>query len=374
MSNIAPIYDKIIYAIDHIEDTVKDKKSQGKKVIGVIPPYIPEELIHAAGMFPIGCWGAAKPLSAASTYLPSFACSIAAEITELAAEGYYNILDGIMISCACDTLKCTGQNLTKICKNTEIIFCRYPQHNNTEAGKIFLMEELRSCKSKLEAISGQEITDKALYDSIEVYNQNREALMEFVSLTAKSPGIVNAEMRQNILKARFYMDREAHTLLVRQINDELNAIPAFEKEGTNVYLAGIIAEPPQLLNIFDELNINIVGDELIQGTRQFRTPVPEGIDQLERLADHWAQIEGCAFTLDIGKKRAAHIAQQAKESGAKAVIFLQLMFCDVDEFDYPYIRKAVTDAGLPILNVEVQQNMISLEQIRTRLQAFCEML
>ena len=32
-------------------------KAQGKKVIGVLPYYAPEELVYAAGMVPMGIWG-----------------------------------------------------------------------------------------------------------------------------------------------------------------------------------------------------------------------------------------------------------------------------------------------------------------------------
>ena len=32
-------------------------KAQGKKVIGVLPYYAPEELVYAAGMVPMGMWG-----------------------------------------------------------------------------------------------------------------------------------------------------------------------------------------------------------------------------------------------------------------------------------------------------------------------------
>ena len=32
-------------------------KGQGKKVIGCLPYYVPEELVYAAGMVPMGIWG-----------------------------------------------------------------------------------------------------------------------------------------------------------------------------------------------------------------------------------------------------------------------------------------------------------------------------
>ena len=52
-------------------------KAQGKKVIGVLPYYAPEELVYAAGMVPMGIWGSNnKTISRAkNTVRPSTAPS-----------------------------------------------------------------------------------------------------------------------------------------------------------------------------------------------------------------------------------------------------------------------------------------------------------
>ena len=36
---------------------LKKFKDEGKKVVGVLPYYAPEELVYAAGMVPMGIWG-----------------------------------------------------------------------------------------------------------------------------------------------------------------------------------------------------------------------------------------------------------------------------------------------------------------------------
>ena len=50
--------------------------SEGKKVVGCFPPFVPEELVHACGMIPMGMWGGRTPLKRAGEYLPAFACSL----------------------------------------------------------------------------------------------------------------------------------------------------------------------------------------------------------------------------------------------------------------------------------------------------------
>ena len=65
------------------------------------------------------------------------------------------------------------------------------------------------------------------------------------------------------------------------------------------------------------------------------------------------------------------LAEIAKEKGANGVIVLMMKFCDPEEYDYPFIKQDLEDAGIPhVYRVESEQQMESLEQARTRLQAF----
>ena len=66
--------------------------------------------------------------------------------------------------------------------------------------------------------------------------------------------------------------------------------------------------------------------------------------------------------------------KMAKKHGANGVIYLQTKFCDPEEFDYPIVKKALDKAGLPSVNIEVDQQMRSYEQARTALQTFADVL
>ena len=52
-------------------------KAEGKKVIGVLPYYAPEELVYAAGIVPMGMWGSnKKSIVRAKEYCATFYCTI----------------------------------------------------------------------------------------------------------------------------------------------------------------------------------------------------------------------------------------------------------------------------------------------------------
>jgi len=41
-------------------------------------------------------------------------------------------------------------------------------------------------------------------------------------------------------------------------------------------------------------------------------------------------------------------------------------------FDYPHVKKALDDAGVPSINLEIEQGSVSIEQLRTRVEALVE--
>jgi benzoyl-CoA reductase/2-hydroxyglutaryl-CoA dehydratase subunit BcrC/BadD/HgdB len=59
---------------------------------------------------------------------------------------------------------------------------------------------------------------------------------------------------------------------------------------------------------------------------------------------------------------------------ADAIVLIQMKFCDPEEFDYPILKKELGEANTPLLYLEIEQQMDSPEQIRTRIQSFAEML
>ena len=75
---------------------LKKYKAEGKKVIGVLPYYAPEELVYAAGMVPMGIWGTnTKSIARAKEYCATFYCTIAQLALEMLLDGTMDDLDGM---------------------------------------------------------------------------------------------------------------------------------------------------------------------------------------------------------------------------------------------------------------------------------------
>lgn len=365
-----------------MEGAVKDpggavrafKQETGREVIGCLPIYVPEEIIYAGGMLPIGVWGGQTNIVQSGTYLPSFACSIMRAIMEFAMRGVYNDLSAVVCPMHCDTLKCIGENW-KVGISKVPCFCLvYPQNRKNPSGISYLTTEFEHLRKKLESLSGRTITDEAINQAIVIYNEHRKTMREFTRVARDYPLTIRAQKRHMVIKSGFFMDKAKHTLLVKSLISELKALPAEKSSGIKVILTGIMAEPDSFLELFNEYNLVVVGDDLAHESRQFRTDVPAGGTPLERLARRWAEVQGCSLAYDPEKRRSNMLIDMVRETGADGVIVTMMKFCEPEEFDYPILKKEFEKANIPHLYIELEQQADSAEQLRTRIQGFAEMM
>ena len=375
MGRIEDIISQLNTIAENPAKAIEDyKKATGKGAVGVMPLYVPEEIIHAAGYLPVGMWGARKKeISRARTYLPPFACSIMQSVIELQLEGVYDILDTVIFSVPCDTLKCMSQKWNR---PVPAIVFTHPQNRKIakDAANVFAREEFNIVKEKLEDILDVHISNKAIKNSIAVYNENRAVCREFSDVAAEYAAVVTPSDRHAVIKARWFMEKSRHTALVKELIAALKAEPAPEFKGKKIIVTGIQVEPYDVLDIFQENGFAIVADDLAQETRNFRQDVPDDDDALMALARAWNEFDGCSLATDANKPKGQMIIDAVKKYGADAVVVCMMKFCDPEEFDYPILLQEFEAAGVKNLYIEVDQESTAFEQVKTRIQTFAEIL
>ena len=105
----------------------------GRQVVGCFPIYTPEVLADAAGLVPMGMWGAQTEFSLAKKYLVPFACPIMQSCMELALGGKYAGVKAVMIPPMCDTLRCITQDFKFGVKDIVSIPFTLPQNRRITA-------------------------------------------------------------------------------------------------------------------------------------------------------------------------------------------------------------------------------------------------
>lgn len=118
---------------------LKAYKDAGKKCIGVMPYYAPEELVYAAGMMPFGMWGSNnKTEQRSKEYCATFYCTIAQLDLEMLLDGTMDLLDGVITPTICDTLRPMSQNIrVAMSEKLPCIFLAHPQNRFADWGKQF---------------------------------------------------------------------------------------------------------------------------------------------------------------------------------------------------------------------------------------------
>lgn len=348
---------------------------QGKKVIGCFPPYAPEELVYACGMIPMGLWGGHTELKLVKSYLPAFACPIMQSNLEFGLKGTYEGLSAVIIPAICDTLRCMTQNWRFGVPSIPMIPIVYPQNRTSPASVDYLISEYETVLVMLATITGNQMSEKALCAAIDIYNHHHVIMRQFNQLANDHLDIITPKVRHTVNKSAFFFDKKEHTAIVEEIIRALQERPVHEFSGKRVVLTGIVCEPDALLDVFEENHIAVVADDLAQENRQIRTDTPEkGGGGLKRLALQWNARRGCSLIHELGKPRGPMLVNMCRETQANGVINCMMKFCDPEEYDQPYFEADLREAGYPCLTIEIDSQNQSYEQIRTRVESFCEMI
>lgn len=360
---------------------LKKYKAEGRKAIGVMPYYAPEELVFAADMVPMGMWGTNdKNIKEAKEYCASFYCSLAQLDLEMLLDGTLDDLDGVIMTVLCDTLRPMSQNIRvamdKLGK-MPTIFLAHPQNRRPEYGIQYTISQYNNVKEQLEEISGKKITDEALKEAIKVYNRSREERRRFVKLAGEHPEAVSAVNRSAVLKASYFMLKDEYTDKLTALNDELEKLPASDWNGVRIVTSGIICDNPDLLQILDDNKIAIAMDDVAHESRSFRTDVPEDDDPMRALAQQFADQDYDVLLYDEASaenRRAEYVCDLVRDSKAQGIVVFMQNFCDPEEMEYPSLRQEFDKQNVRHIRLGIDHQMRDFGQAKTALQAFADVL
>ncbi|MBR3398038.1 MAG: 2-hydroxyacyl-CoA dehydratase [Lachnospiraceae bacterium] len=353
---------------------LKEAVASGKKVIGIMPYFCPEELVYAAGMLPFGLWGAEMQANESKQYYPAFICSILHTTLEMGLKGELDDLSAVMIPISCDSLKGMGANWEAGVKNVPVINVAFAENRKIAAGIEFTRSQFRKIQKQIEEIAGRTVSDDEIRKAITIYNENRCAILAFSKAAATHPAEVTAADRCAAIKAGYFMDRAAHTELLNEVTAELENLPASDEGYLKIVTTGIIADAPRLLDIIDKNKMVIVDDQIAHESVNARYVIPEAEDPVLAMAERLAEIEGCSVLYDPGKKRGTQLVEMAKNAGADGILFILTKFCDPEEYDYVPVKRMTDSASIPMLQIEIDQQMTDYGQPESAIMAFAESL
>ena len=355
------------------------KERPGRKAVGCFPIYSPVELIHAAGMLPLGVIGAGNQIEIthADSRFQSFVCSIVKSTLELGFTDRLNFLEGMLFHSICDPARNLASVFARNFPKMFIDYVHFPQNLASPLGKQYLETEYRRILSNLERRSGHTATADDLNRSIQLYNSIRANLRELYRIRTESPHLLSATESFVLTRAGTLMAPEEHLEMLQQVLAAIPARPARPKDRIRVVLEGSFCElpPVALIETIEEAGCYILDDDFLRGWRWFTSDVPVAENPLRALADSYADrsyYSGAKH--DTREVKSAHLIDGAREKKADAVIILAAKFCEPALFDYALYRKALDDANIPHLLLEFEEKTWIFDRARSEVETFVESL
>jgi len=347
------------------------KERTGGKAVGFFCCYAPEEIIHAAGALPVRITGENRVTSKSGAHLQSYCCSLARTSLDMALTGDLEFLDGTVFVHTCDTM----QRLSDIWRlNAGYAFhgdVVLPVRFEGDAALEYMREELASFKRRVSDNIGP-VDDSALAESIRLYNRNRELLAELYRLRREDPGIIPSDEALWLVASSALIEKSEHNAMLEEALAGLKGSSPKPDGKVRLFAAGSVMDQWDFLKMVEEVGGTIVDDDFCTGHRYFDAEVPSDVDPIDGIARRLTDRGSCPCKYLPSGDRANRLLDRIGESGARGAIFFQFKFCDPHSFDYPYIKKALDEEGIPSLHLEIEHDSVSTEQLRTRVEALLE--
>ena len=363
-------------AIDPYEYARNLKQTAGKPVVGNFCSYTPEELIHAAGGVPFRLFGTKGDILIADAHLQSYCCSLVRGGLEDALKGNLQFLSGTVFPHTCDSI----QRLSDIWRlnagfdfHIDVVL---PVKLDTASARAYMVDVLKGFRSDLEAALHVSLSDDTLRQSIRLYNRLRRLLGKIYEVRSTDPDVLSAQDLYYVIKASMVADREEFCDLLTSLLDTLArkvSNPTANK-GKRIVLSGGICNHPDIYQALQESGAEVIWDDLCTGTRYFEGQIEETGDPLSAIADRYMSRVVCPAKHLSVTARGESLVRTVQTQQAAGVIFLFLKFCDPHAFDYPYLKKFLDDAGIPSILLEVEEQLPSEAQLKTRFETFVDMI
>jgi len=350
----------------------------GRHVIGYMPIYVPREIIHAAGMLPLGILGGGDQLEVihGDAYYQSYICRIPRSTIELAVSGKLDFTDGMLFPSICDVIRNLSGMWQLLMSDKYARYFDVPQNYQDDVGGVYYTQELHELKEDLEKISGRKITNEDLRKSIAVYNENRRLIGDLYELRRKAPWKVPTTEVYLLLRAGMVLPVEEHSQMLKDYIEAANTENRPLRDNCRIVIQGMFCEQPPL-NLIKSIELAgcyIVGDDFMMVTRWLTEDVPLDGDPLENLSQaflHHSQDVSAKY-VDREEDKGIYLVDLVKKTGGEGVIFTSPSFCDPALLDRPLLQDVLKTHGVPYIAFKYAENSGQMQPIREQAGTFAD--
>jgi bcr-type benzoyl-CoA reductase subunit C len=354
-------------------------KKSGGKVVGYSCTFIPEEIIHAAGLMPFRLRGiGTMSLSIGDSYFGPVICSFPKCMLQLAGQGTYRFLDGAIITNGCDSMRRLEECWRKASDDYPGTLPEYYEffsvpHKAVDYSIAFYGGELRNMIETLEKHFGASISDEALRESIALYNEGRKCLQKLDGLRYSEKAPITGEDAMAILIAGHAIPREEFNGILKGIIEDLEKTASKAENKKRLMLVGSASDDLDFIRAIEEAGAIVVADTICFGSRTYSNLVDEQAAPVHALSSHYLNHSICPRMLGYYKSRLAYIMETAKKAKVDGIILQNVRFCDLHGSENGVFERDLEAAGIPCMRLEREYGpLVETGRIRMRIDAFME--
>ncbi len=355
---------------------ILEAKARGQKIIGWLCTYVPEEVILAAGALPLRITGYSHEdeLVDGTAYLYINNCSFSRSCLQLGVKGEYDFLDGVVGGSTCDGARRLFDLWRHYLKPEFYQVLTVPRKSGERAQQLYYSQVLEF-KNHLEEYMGVKISDEALAKAAELMNESRELLRELYELRKLEEPLISGQETLEVLLGIFRMPKQEFNLYLKEMIRDLKKSGRGYKAKARLMLIGSVMTNPEFIKSIEELGVIVVTDELCTSTRYWYDPVvlEPGRSPLESIARRYLNNFPCA-RMYPSTDRFDRIMKLAREGRVDGIISQTIRYCVPYAHDIPLLADRLKKEDLPLLTLDVEYGTSGSGQIRTRVQAFLEMV
>lgn len=346
-------------------------KSNSKEIL-ITCSYIPEEIISAAGLIPIRIIPEGRP-SEGDTHIHPTTCHCIKSLLASALSGKISKAGGIIFANSCNGMERLYDTWREYIKDIPALFVDVPKKKDEDSIDFFTSELVRFSERIENTFSTSKITVDGLREKIGTYNEVR-SMMDEIFRTQRNggSGVLGKDVFSLLLdgcKLDPLEFSEKGRRFISNVKKDKE-----QKQRKRIVLTGNVINEAHVIEIIEDFGAKVVSIDTCIGERHYKDLVwEESSDIMRALSERYLRKSPCP-RMDGIEDRFKYLKDLACDSGADGIVYCSVKFCDFFLYDAQLIGERFKKEGVPFLFIENDYEWTGLEQIKTRIEAFLEVI
>jgi len=343
-----------------------------KKRIGWLCSYVPAEIVIAAGLEPVRIQGQVEMVKEADSYMSLNNCPYLKNILDSGLQNKFKNLEGIVFTNSCDGMRRLYDIWTHHVQMPFSHMLEIPKKKDGNAIRYF-SEQLHGLKTTLEKVFEVNISDDKLEKAIGLMNEHRKIIIKLFERQKESPPPYKGSELLALCLEEMTRPKDETTEKIKNVLERVEPPKSLKDKSPRILVMGNVIDKLNLFQMVEAVGASVVAFDTCLGLRHYSGAVEEGQDPIESIARRYLLKPSCARVPGFNE-RIERVEQLIQDYSVDGIIYSTGKFCDYAMFEAPVVERRLQNRQFPFLILENDYIWGDEGRVRTRIEAFVEMI